>query len=54
MIHDRKFSADLIALPFREYDLIMGMDWLSKHLDIVNCDNKFMVLKCPNQSMVTV
>ena len=31
VIHDRKFSADLIALPFREYDLILGMDWLSKH-----------------------
>ena len=26
MIHDRKFSADLIDLPFREHDLILGMD----------------------------
>ena len=26
VIHDRKFSADLIALPFHEYDLILGMD----------------------------
>ena len=31
IIHDREFSADLIALPFREFDLILGMDWLSKH-----------------------
>ena len=31
VIHDREFSADLIALPFREFDLILGMDWLSKH-----------------------
>ena len=31
VIHDRKFSTDLIALPFREYDLISGMDWLSRH-----------------------
>ena len=30
MIHDRKFSVDMIALPFREYDLILRMDWLSK------------------------
>ena len=29
VIHDRKFSADLIALTFREFDLILGMDWLS-------------------------
>ena len=25
MIHDRKFSMDPIALPFCEYDLILGM-----------------------------
>ena len=31
VIHDREFSADLIALPFREFDLILGIDWLSKH-----------------------
>ena len=31
IIHDREFSANLIALPFREFDLILGMDWLSKH-----------------------
>ena len=54
VIHDRKFSADLIALPFREYNLILGMDWLSKHWAIVDCDKKSVVLKCPDQSTVTV
>ena len=54
MIHDRKFSTDLIALPFREYDLILGMDWLSKHQAIVDCDKKSVVLKCLDQSMVIV
>ena len=28
LIHDRKFSVDLIALPFHEFGLIVGMDWL--------------------------
>ena len=28
MIHDIKFSTNLIALPFHEFDLILGMDWL--------------------------
>ena len=46
MIHDRKFSVHLIALLFREYDLIFGMDWLSKHRAIVDCDKKYAVLKC--------
>ena len=48
MIHNRKFSTDLIALPFHEYDLILGMDWLSKHRAIVDCDKKSVVFKCPD------
>ena len=31
MTHDREFSADLLTLSFHEFDLILGMDWLSKH-----------------------
>ena len=37
-IHDREFSVDLIDLPLQEFDLILGMDWLSKHRVIVDCD----------------
>ena len=31
MIHDREFLVDLIALPFHDFDFILGMDWVSKH-----------------------
>ena len=31
IIQAREFLADLITLPFREFDLILGMDWLTKH-----------------------
>ena len=48
MVHDREFSVDLIALPFHEFDLILGMDWLSKHRAIVDCDKKIVLLKCPD------
>ena len=54
MIHDRKFSVDLITLPFHEFDLILGMDWLSKHWAIVDCDKKTVLLKCSDLSEVTV
>ena len=54
VIHDREFSVDLIAFPFHEFDLILGMDWLSKHRAIVDCDKKIVVLKCFNLSEVTV
>ena len=54
MTHDREFSADLLALPFHEFDLILGMDWLSKHQAIVDCHKKTVRLKCSDLSEVTV
>ena len=51
-VHDRDFSVDLIAFPFHEFDLILGMDWLSKHRAIVDCDKKTVVLKCSDLSEV--
>ena len=53
-VHDREFSVDLIALPFHEFDLILGMDWLSKHRALVDCDKKTVLLKCSDMSKVTV
>ena len=54
MVQDREFSVDLIALPFHEFDLILGMDWLSKHQAIVDCDKKTVLLKCSYLLEVTV
>ena len=54
MVRDREFLVDLIALPFHEFDLILGMDWLSKHWAIVDCDKKTVLLKCSNLLEVTV
>ncbi|XP_040967968.1 uncharacterized protein [Gossypium hirsutum] len=34
------FPADLMLLPFREFDIILGMDWLMKHDAVVNCREK--------------
>ena len=46
-VHDREFLVDLIALPFHEFDMILGMDWLSKHQAIVDCDKKHYCLNVP-------
>ena len=54
VIQTREFLADLITLPFREFDFIMGMDWLSKHQAIVDCGQKTVVLRCSNQTEVIV
>ena len=43
-----------MALPFHEFDLILGMDWLSKHRAIIDCDKNTVVLRCSNHSEVIV
>ena len=54
IIQAREFLADLITLPFREFDLILGMDWLTKHRAIVDCGQKTVMLRCSDQSEVIV
>ena len=54
MTHDREFYVDLLDLSFHEFDLILGMDWLSKHRSIVDYDKKTVRLKCSDLSEVTV
>ena len=54
VIQAREFLADLIPLPFREFDLILGMDWLSKHRAIIDYGQKTVVLRCSNQTEVIV
>ncbi|XP_017632656.1 uncharacterized protein LOC108475178 [Gossypium arboreum] len=39
------FLADLMELPFEEFDLILGMDWLVKHRVSVDCATKRVVLR---------
>ena len=46
MPHDKEFSADILALLFHEFDLILGLNWFSKHRAIVDCDKKIVRLKC--------
>ena len=47
-------NCPLIALPFHEFDLILGIDWLSKHRAIIDCDKKTILLKRSDMSKVTV
>ena len=54
VIQDREFSVDLITLPFREFDLILGMNWLFKHKAILDYGKKTIVLRCSNQYEVIV
>ena len=39
-IREYEFPGDLIELSFREFDVILGMDWLSQHQVLVDCRMK--------------
>ena len=54
VIQAREFLADLITLPFREFDLNLGMDWLTKHQAIIDYGQKTVVLRCTDQSEVII
>ncbi|KAA3461463.1 DNA/RNA polymerases superfamily protein [Gossypium australe] len=48
MVGSYCFSADLMLLPFDVFNVILGMDWLTQHDAVVNCKQKYIVLKCQN------
>ncbi|KAK5839025.1 hypothetical protein PVK06_007780 [Gossypium arboreum] len=50
----RIFPGDLMELPFGEFDLILGMDWLVKHKATLDCAAKRMVLRTTKDEEVMV
>ena len=44
-IREYEFLGNLIELSFREFDLILGMDWLPRHQVVVDCRMKRVTLK---------
>ena len=51
-IREYEFLGDLIELSFKEFDVILGMDWLSRHRAIVDCRMKRVTLRTPNDDEV--
>ncbi|KAA3487675.1 DNA/RNA polymerases superfamily protein [Gossypium australe] len=54
MIRGHYFLANLMLLSFDEFDVILGMDWLTTHDVIVNCGRKFIELKCESGYLIRV
>ncbi|WRX23676.1 hypothetical protein QQP08_016163 [Theobroma cacao] len=44
-VGEEEFRADLIPLEIRDFDLILGMDWLTAHRTNVDCFRKEVVLQ---------
>ena len=54
MIQGHCFLANLMLLPFDEFDVILGMDWLILHDAKVNCRQKILELKCENGEILRI
>ena len=40
LIRGQEFPANLVALDMRDFDVVLGMDWLSRHRDTLDCYKK--------------
>ena len=51
-VEGRTLHADLIVINLEEFDIILGMDWLSKHRVVVNCYTKEMTIEISRQEKI--
>ena len=49
VIQNKNFPADLIVLGIHDFDIILGMDWLSRHRAILDCYKKEVRLVRPEE-----
>ena len=52
-IREYEFPGDLIEFSCREFDVILGMDWLSRHQVVVDCRMKRVTLRTLSGEEVT-
>ncbi|XP_058106894.1 uncharacterized protein LOC131250625 [Magnolia sinica] len=50
---DREVTVDLIIMPVRQFDIIMGMDWLILARAVMDCHNKKVTISIPRQASFT-
>jgi hypothetical protein len=48
------FTVDLIVLESMGIDVILGMDWLAKHNEMVSCNPRFIQLEHPSGMKVRI
>ena len=49
LIEGQKFPADLVTLDMRDFDVVLGMDWLSRHRATLDCYKKEVKLYRPDK-----
>ncbi|KAA3473668.1 DNA/RNA polymerases superfamily protein [Gossypium australe] len=54
LVSSMSIPANLMLLPFDEFDIILGMDWLTTHDATVNCGKKYIEMRCENGNTLCV
>jgi hypothetical protein len=52
-IYGRVLPANLVVVPMFSYDVILGMDWLTRHSMVIDCTRKQVTLKPWGEGKVT-
>ena len=52
-IREYEFLGDLIELSLKDFDVILDMDWFSRHQVVVDCRMKRVTLRTPSGEEVT-
>ncbi|KAL5547285.1 hypothetical protein UlMin_006972 [Ulmus minor] len=53
MIESHRLLADLIVLSMTQFDVILGMDWLSKYQTIIDCHRARVIIGTEDGGVVT-
>ncbi|KAL5787294.1 hypothetical protein ACOSP7_004243 [Xanthoceras sorbifolium] len=48
------FPGDLMELPFHEFDVILSMDWLTRHKVVIDCELKRVTLRTVDGAEITM
>ena len=51
-VGDHVLPATLLPLHMRDFDVIIGMDWLEKHKAIINCESRVVKFKMGDDLVV--
>src|SRR5581483_3925764 len=49
-----KFRIDLIPIPMREINVVVGVDWLSRNGGHIDCENERVVIRNPSGGELTI
>ncbi|XP_042472473.1 uncharacterized protein LOC122055157 [Zingiber officinale] len=52
MMQDHMVGARFIVLEMTEFDVILGMDWLVQHEAVIDCKQRTVKLKLPNEKLL--